>query len=54
MIFQTKPTPRGEPFTAEEVEEMMGAAVDPEKQAVLCENHVLLMAVDDRTYGRFL
>ncbi|XP_064622499.1 dynein regulatory complex protein 8-like [Lineus longissimus] len=40
-------TEEGEPFTQEEMEEMLSAAVDPEKGTILYRDYVSLMAVED-------
>jgi hypothetical protein len=48
------PAPAGEAFTNEEVEEMMSAAVDPDKQVIYYENHAMIMALDEEAYGRHL
>lgn len=37
----------GEPFTQEETEEMLSAAVDPDKGAVYYKDYVSLMVVED-------
>lgn len=47
-------SPAGEAFTSEEVEEMMSAAVDPDKQVIYYENHAMIMALDEEAYGRHL
>ena len=44
LIFSTLV---GEPFTEEEVEEMMAAAVDPEKKVVYYDDHVNLLLVEE-------
>eukprot|EP00050_Salpingoeca_kvevrii_P022067 m.120625 g.120625 ORF g.120625 m.120625 type:complete len:90 (-) comp9583_c0_seq1:163-432(-) len=44
-IFHPRPQ-TGEPFTAEELEEMLAAAVDPEKKVVFYEDHATLMALE--------
>ncbi|XP_072040324.1 dynein regulatory complex protein 8-like [Amphiura filiformis] len=40
-------TEEGEPFTQEELEEMLSAAVDTEKGVILYKDYAPLMAVDD-------
>jgi len=40
-------TEEGEPFTQEEMEEMLSAAVDPEKGVVLYKDYASMMAVED-------
>eukprot|EP00112_Aurelia_sp_Birch-Aquarium-sp1_P021577 Seg585.3 transcript_id=Seg585.3/GoldUCD/mRNA.D3Y31 product="Dynein regulatory complex protein 8" protein_id=Seg585.3/GoldUCD/D3Y31 len=40
-------TEEGEPFTQEEMEEMLSAAVDPDKGIVYYKDYVSLMAVED-------
>lgn len=37
----------GEPFTQEEMEEMLSAAVDPEKGVVFFKDFVAMMVVED-------
>lgn len=37
----------GEPFTQEEMEEMLSAAVDPEKGVVFYKDFVAMMVVED-------
>ena len=37
----------GEPFTPEELEEMLTAVVDPTKGTIFYKDYVSLMAVDD-------
>jgi Ca2+-binding EF-hand superfamily protein len=37
----------GEPFTQEEMEEMLSAAVDPEKGVIFYKDFVAMMVVDD-------
>ncbi|XP_071490588.1 dynein regulatory complex protein 8-like [Diadema antillarum] len=37
----------GEPFTQEELEEMLSAAVDPEKGYILYKDYASVMAIDD-------
>ncbi|KAG2467726.1 DRC8 protein, partial [Polypterus senegalus] len=36
----------GEPFTQEEMEEMLSAAVDPDKNVILYKDYVTMMAVE--------
>lgn len=38
---------KGEPFTQEEMEEMLSAAVDPEKNVILYKDFAALMTVED-------
>ena len=45
--FQKLMTEEGEPFTQEEVEEMLSAAVDPDKGHISYKDYVALMVVDD-------
>ncbi|XP_056624429.1 dynein regulatory complex protein 8 [Triplophysa dalaica] len=40
-------TQEGEPFTQEEVEEMLSAAVDPDKNVILYKDFVSMMTIDD-------
>ncbi len=40
----------GEPFTTEEFDEMMTAAMDPEKRVVFYDEHAELMALEDDPY----
>ncbi|XP_072545022.1 dynein regulatory complex protein 8 [Salminus brasiliensis] len=40
-------TQEGEPFTQEEVEEMLSAAVDPDKNVIFYRDFVSLMTVDE-------
>ncbi|XP_065051477.1 dynein regulatory complex protein 8-like [Rhopilema esculentum] len=40
-------TEEGEPFTQEEMEEMLSAAVDPDKGIVYYKDYLSLMAIDD-------
>ena len=40
----------GEPFTAEEFDEMMTAALDPDKKVVFYSEHAELMALEDDPY----
>ncbi|XP_078085627.1 dynein regulatory complex protein 8 [Mustelus asterias] len=40
-------TEEGEPFTQEEMEEMLSAAVDPDKNVILYKDFVTLMTVED-------
>ncbi|XP_032830996.1 dynein regulatory complex protein 8 isoform X2 [Petromyzon marinus] len=40
-------TEEGEPFTQEEMEEMLSAAVDPDKNLVFYKDHVSMMAVEE-------
>ncbi|XP_032881779.1 dynein regulatory complex protein 8 isoform X1 [Amblyraja radiata] len=40
-------TEEGEPFTQEEMEEMLSAAVDPEKNVILYKDFAALMTVED-------
>ncbi|XP_071834035.1 dynein regulatory complex protein 8-like [Apostichopus japonicus] len=42
-------TEEGEPFTQEELEEMLSAAVDPDKGVIMYKDYASLMAVDDNT-----
>ena len=42
------PTPTGEPFTQEEMDEMLTAAVDPDKGVVLYRDFIATM-VDDQS-----
>lgn len=44
---QSLMTKEGEPFTQEEMDEMLSAAVDPDKGSVYYKDYVTLMAVDD-------
>ena len=44
----TTPTPTGEPFTQEEMDEMLTAAVDPDKGVVLYRDFIATM-VDDQS-----
>ncbi|CAH2249976.1 dynein regulatory complex 8 [Pelobates cultripes] len=37
----------GEPFTQEEMEEMISAAVDPDKSIVLYKDYILTMVIED-------
>ncbi|XP_041109753.1 dynein regulatory complex protein 8 isoform X2 [Polyodon spathula] len=37
----------GEPFTQEEMEEMLSAAVDPDKNVILYKDYVAMMTVED-------
>ena len=37
----------GEHFTQDEMDEMLQASVDPEKQVILYKDYVTLMAIDD-------
>uniref|UniRef100_A0A8C4RIF5 EF-hand calcium binding domain 2 n=1 Tax=Erpetoichthys calabaricus TaxID=27687 RepID=A0A8C4RIF5_ERPCA len=37
----------GEPFTQEEMEEMLSAAVDPDKNVILYKDYVTMMAVEN-------
>lgn len=37
----------GEPFTQEEMEEMLSAAIDPERKHVMYKDYVNLMAVEE-------
>ena len=37
----------GEPFTQEEMEEMLSAAVDPDKGIIFYKDFVSMMVVDD-------
>lgn len=39
--------PLGEPFTQEELEEMLSAAVDPDKKIILYKEYASVMAVDE-------
>ena len=41
-----------EPFTQEELEEMLSAAVDPDKGVVLYKDYASLMAVDETAWNR--
>lgn len=45
--FPSKTFILGEPFTQEEMEEMLSAAVDPDKGIVYYKDYVSLMAVED-------
>ncbi|XP_033097241.1 dynein regulatory complex protein 8-like [Anneissia japonica] len=40
-------TEEGEPFTQEELEEMLSAAVDPDKGVILYRDYASLMSVDE-------
>ncbi|XP_059176447.1 dynein regulatory complex protein 8-like [Physella acuta] len=40
-------TEEGEPFTQEELEEMLSAAVDPDKKIILYKEYASVMAVDE-------
>ena len=40
-------TEEGEPFTQEELEEMLSAAVDPEQGLIFYKDYVSVMAVDE-------
>ncbi|KAL7862578.1 hypothetical protein SRHO_G00140190 [Serrasalmus rhombeus] len=40
-------TQEGEPFTQEEMEEMLSAAVDPDKNLIFYKDFVSVMTVDD-------
>lgn len=40
-------TEEGEPFTQEELDEFLSAAVDPDRGVVLYKDYVSLMAVED-------
>ncbi|XP_066911928.1 dynein regulatory complex protein 8-like [Clytia hemisphaerica] len=42
-------TEEGEPFTQEEMDEMLSAAVDPDKGSVYYKDYAALMVVDDDT-----
>lgn len=37
----------GEPFTQEEMDEMLSAAVDPDKKVILYKDFVSMMTFDD-------
>lgn len=37
----------GEPFTQEELEEMLSAAIDPEKRTILYRDYASVMAVEE-------
>ena len=37
----------GEPFSQEELEEMLSAAVDPDKNSILYKDYVSLMSVEE-------
>ena len=37
----------GEPFTQEEIDEMLSAAVDPDKGTVLYKDYASLMTIDE-------
>lgn len=41
------PASEGEPFTQEEVEEMLSAAVDPDKNVIFYTDFVSMMTFDD-------
>ena len=45
--IQAMVTEEGEPFTQEEMEEMLSAAVDPDKGVVYYNEYISLMTVDD-------
>ena len=45
--LQSVVTDEGEPFTQEEIEEMLSAAVDPDKGLVYYNDYITLMAIDD-------
>merc|ERR1712080_324777 len=45
--IQAIATEEGEPFTQEEMEEMLSAAVDPDKGLVYYNEYISMMAVDD-------
>ncbi|GCB65608.1 hypothetical protein scyTo_0004820 [Scyliorhinus torazame] len=40
-------TEEGEPFTQEEMEEMLSAAVDPDKNVILYKDFAAMMTVED-------
>ncbi|GCC21313.1 hypothetical protein chiPu_0019780, partial [Chiloscyllium punctatum] len=40
-------TEEGEPFTQEEMEEMLSAAVDPEKNIIFYKDFAAMMTIDD-------
>ncbi|XP_039766857.1 dynein regulatory complex protein 8-like [Ornithorhynchus anatinus] len=40
-------TEEGEPFTQEEMEEMLSAAVDPESNIINCRDYLAMMVVED-------
>ncbi|XP_073683705.1 dynein regulatory complex protein 8 [Garra rufa] len=40
-------TQEGEPFTQEEMDEMLSAAVDPDKNVILYKDFVSMMTFDD-------
>ena len=43
-------TEEGEPFTQEEMEEMLSAAVDPDKGSIYYKDYVPLMVVDEDNF----
>lgn len=37
----------GEPFSQEEMEEMLSAAIDPESNSVLYKDYITMMVIDE-------
>lgn len=44
----------GEPFTQEEMEEMMSASVDPDQGVVLYKDYIHMMVVEDSQFNHVL